>query len=464
MRTRTGRRAAVTALLATLVLGACVEKVERVEQAQPGGTASGTGLTGINADLRPDLKGGDLADGPTMVERFAGQEASFGTIPDQATEATGEPIKIGMINQEGTPLGSFPELRLADEAGIRFINEELGGIGGRPIELVPCITTFSPEKSQACAQQMVQEDVVAVLGGIDITSTGSIPVLEQNELPYIGGIPINTDEMASPISFQFSGGSPGAFVAFAQHAAESGAQKVAVTYGDFGPIAASARFGVETLKALGVSDVTEIPFPITTTDFLPVMSAAAEGDPDAIFLGAADTACGPAMSTARDLGIEADLYLVGACAAPSIAEQIGEEAVDGRIFNIEGPLEDDEYIDGELYMAVIGKYGDPSLSAAGAGTVSFRGLFNLYSVLLDIGPDDISSERILDGFRSAVDRPSFNGHPFTCDGEQVPSLPALCAPEQILVIRRNQALEQLTDWIDVPAVLAEADVAQEPPA
>lgn len=461
MHTTTTRRATATAVAAMLVLGACVEKVEQVESSN--GTANVADTTGINADLAGDVMGGDLADGPTIVERFGGQEASFGTVPETTTEATGEPIKIGMINQEGTPLGSFPELRLADEAGVRFINEELGGIDGRPIELVSCITTFSPEKSQACAQQMVQEEVVAVLGGIDITSTGSIPVLEQNGLPYVGGIPINTDEMASPISFQFSGGSPGSFVAFAQHAADNGAQKVAVAYADFGPIAAAAGFGVDTLEALGVTDVTEIPFPITTTDFLPVMTAAAEGDPDAIFLGAADTACGPAMSTAYDLGIEADLYLVGACASPTIATQIGQEAVEGRIFNIEGPL-DTEQIDGQLYLAVVGKYGDPSLAAAGAGTVSFRGLMNLYSVLTEIGADDVSAETVLEGFRAAVDRPSFNGHPYTCDGTPVPALPALCSPEQILVVSKGGGLEQLTDWIDVPAVLREAGVAQEPPA
>ena len=74
-----------------------------------------------------------------------------------------------------------------------LINEELGGVGVLPIELVSCITTFSVEQSQACAQQMVQSGAVAVIGGIDVTSNGSIPVLEQNGIPYIGGIPVNFD-------------------------------------------------------------------------------------------------------------------------------------------------------------------------------------------------------------------------------------------------------------------------------
>ncbi len=47
------------------------------------------------------------------------------------------------------------------------------------------------------------------------------------------------------------------------------------------------------------------------------------------------------------------------------------------------------------------------------------------------------------------------GHAYTCDGKQVPELPALCAPQQILVVHENGGLRQLTDWIDVPALLAQ---------
>lgn len=462
MRTRMRRPVLITALVAAVLASGCVEKVEKVG-APAAGTVPNAGENGINNDLLATLKGGDLADGPTVSERFGGQEASFGVIPETPIQATGEPIRIGMINQEGTPLGSFPELRLANEAGIRFINAELGGVGGRPLELVSCTTTFSPEKSQACAQQMVQAGVVAVLGGIDLTSTGSMPVLEENGIPFVGGIPVNTEEMVSPVSFQFSGGMPAAAVAFAEHAVDNGAETVVIAYGDYGPVKLSAvDFGAATARALGADNVVELAFPITTTDFLPVMTAAKEADPDAIIMVVADTACAPSMQTAHDLEIDAELYLVGSCASPNIAEQVGEEVVDGRIFNIEGPLVSDG-IDGSIYMAAMGKYGDPQLNAAGAGTVSFRGLVNLYSVLNELGPDAASPDRVLDAFRNARDRPSFNGFPFTCDGQQIPSMPAICSPQQVLIARRNGTLEQLTDWVDVPGILREANVAQTPP-
>ena len=42
-------------------------------------------------------------------------------VPDEATAADGEPIVIGMINQENTPAGSYPELSQAAQANLSMI-------------------------------------------------------------------------------------------------------------------------------------------------------------------------------------------------------------------------------------------------------------------------------------------------------------------------------------------------------
>ena len=436
----------VVLAVAVVTAAACTESTDAPEASPPASDATGATIPTT------------APDGP-VIEGFGGEEASFGTVPDEATEADGEPIRIGMINQEDTPLGSVPELRLAVEAGVEWINTELGGVGGRPLELDTCITNFSVERSQACAQQMVSDDVVAVLGGIDVTSNGSIPILEQNDLPYVGGIPVNLDEERSPISFQFSGGTPGAFTAFVDYAAENlDADKIAIAYAEYPPIQSAAQdYGVTVAENLGITDVNEVPFGLATTDFLPVLQEANQGDPDVIIVGAADSSCVPVMQGARDLGITAPLMLVGACAAPSILAEAGADASEGRIFNVEGRLAAEggtEAVDVQLYNRAILKYAD-DLAPAGAGTVSFRGLMNLYAVMAGLGPDDVSPATIIDTLRASEDVPSFNGHPYTCATPQVPGLPALCAPQQVLVEQRDGALAEISDgWIDVPAILA----------
>ena len=103
------------------------------------------------------------------------------------------------------------------------------------------------------------------------------------------------------------------------------------------------------------------------------------------------------------------------------------------------------------------------MNARGAATVAFRSVINLYSVLTEIAPD-VTSARIIDVFRAAKDRPSFDGHPYTCDGEQVPGLPSLCAAQGVLIRLEvgapNGFVEASDGWIDVPKVLAARETAR----
>jgi len=441
---------AVATLLA--VPAGCSESqsADSPDDSTGGGTTSNT--------LRGPICEADVTVGACLE----GRETTIGVVPEEpVAEPTGEPIVLGMINQENTAGGSFPEVRLAAEAGVDFINAELGGIDGRPLELVTCIAEFSVESSQACAQQMVSAGAVAVVGGIDVFSNGSIPVLEENGIPFVGGIPVGSAETASDTSFIFSGGSVGAFVAFTDYVVNDlQAETASVAYADFESIErAAVEFGADLLRAQGV-EVTEVEFPVLTTDFLPTITQAAEGDPDAILVAAADSACAPFMSTAHDLDVQSQLFLVGACVAPEIIDEVGDEAAEGVIFNVEGLLDlDGEPVaqaDTDLYIQVIENYGQDDLDWAGAGTVSFRGLMNLYNVLVGLGTDDISTESIVEAFQATDDEPSFNGHPYTCDGQQVPDLPALCSPQQVLGQREDGGLTQVSDgWIDVPEILAE---------
>src|SRR5919106_694367 len=77
-------------------------------------------------------------------------------------EASGEPVRIGMVSDG--QLGftdNTDELRIA-EATAEYWNTHRGGVGGRPVEVVPCETRGDPGGAADCANQFVEEDVVAV--------------------------------------------------------------------------------------------------------------------------------------------------------------------------------------------------------------------------------------------------------------------------------------------------------------
>ena len=389
---------------------------------------------------------------PTTLLACAAASSMADLVPARPTKATGTPITIGMINQENTPAGSFPELSAAAKGMFEWLDAEAGGVDGHPIVLDVCNTNFSAEGSTACGQRFAQAKVPVVLGGIDVFGN-AVDTLRASGIPYAGGIPVSQQSMANDNSFQWSGGSWGAAVAFAQHAAVSRhAKKVAIVYGDFGSVADSAHYAERTLRHLGASSVQLVPYPIVATDLGAPMQAAWASHPDAIFVLAADTGCGAAFNAAHTIGVTAAMYYVGACAAPTITTAAGNASTEGAYFNVEGPVDPDHPDpDVLLYNSVLAAHA-PGLNPIGAATVSARSAVNLYRIMKQVGADHLDAATLTTALRGARDLPSFMGHAWSCDTKQLAGLPAACSPQQILVQIHDGKLSQVGDWIDVGAV------------
>ena len=446
------RKTIIAFTLAALIAGCTEDEPSTATSAEASTTTTAGGTATSTGTAAPTTAPGD----GSIVSDFAGQDWFVGTVPNAGVEAdsTLEPIVIGMINQENSPVGSFPEVRAAAQAAVNWINAELGGVNGRPIEFKTCITSFSVEQSQACAQQLVQDGAVAVISGIDITANGSLPILEQNGIPMISAVPTTLAELRSSHVVSFSGGTTGADVAFVAHAAENGAKRIAIAYGQFESFEVPAvDYGAKVAESLGL-ETTLIPFSMATTDFLPVVQSAIDSGADAITIAAADSACVPIIMTLHDLGYTGTVYMVGSCAAVEILAQIPDDIQADVVFNREGPSATTN--EREMYFDVADRYADEP--AGGAGTVSFRAVMNLWAVLTAIGPD-ITPAAITERFASSVDQPSFWRHPYTCDGKQVPGMPALCSPQQTLFSMPDDLVDHAVpvtdDWIDVPAFVAD---------
>lgn len=437
---------APTSPAASPVASPAVERLESWSTNPPAAPSPGKSAAAVPA-----------SDG-SVVSAHAGEPWFLGEVPAVATPANNalEAIKLGMINQEDPSVGSYAEVRAAVEAAAAWVNAELGGVDGHPIEIHSCTVLFNADQSRSCAREMVAEGVVALVGGVHVLSDTAYPILEENGLVSIGGIPANLVEQRSPNAFFFSGGDAGALAAFMAHAAENGRTKVALAYGqEVASFEVAARdYGVAVGESLGL-EVELIPFSFFSTDYLPVVARAREVGADAVIVLAATVACVPVIRAAADLLADVQLYLTGACAGNSVVDAAGDALV-GVVFNAEGAVGRAD-VEGSLYQAVVDRYADEP--AGGAGTVGFRGFMNLYSLLLEVGADNASSQTLMELARSAVDRPSFWGHPYTCDGNQVPGLPALCAPQQVLFgipAAGEPFMAVITEWIPTNELFAQS--------
>lgn len=412
------------------------------EPTQTGANGGPTTTAAVNAECAKTKPVVECAPSGSMLEPY---------LPDAPVKATKSPLRLGTINQDTGAAGAFPLLTVADKVAIDFINTELGGIDGHPIELVTCNTNFNPDLSQSCAQEMVAKKVPAVIGGIDIWGTG-ITTLENNGIPYVGGIPVSFEAARSPVSFQFSGGTWGAVLGMGKYAMdELGAKKIAIIYGDFGPITDSARLGEKALEARG-ADVTLIATAPVNPDMVTALNEAARAKPDALIALTADSGCKPVMLTAKQIGFEAPIFLTGACIAPKIVDAVGD-AADGAVFNLEAVLAPGDP-DNELYRQIATRYGPKyDYPLQSEGTVSFRSVINLYVILRELGYDGVTPEAILGKLRAAKESPSFFGHPYTCDGTALPGYSALCAPQQTLGRLVDGQVEEVSGWIDVGSLV-----------
>jgi len=453
---RPGRRAVAVLLLAAA--GALLAGCSEAAPDEAGGSSSTVpGSSGVTPSE---------GDGATVLSMFAGERWFDGEVPAPTNaDPAKQPVKVGFVSVDAGPIGAMPELHTSTDAAVAFMNAELGGVGGRPVQLVPCILSnpMSPDEAQGCGRKLVAEDVVAVLGGIGLSQGPLLQVLADNDVPYVGGLPVNEAEMSSTDSFQFSGGGPGAFVAFADQAVrKDGADRVAVLYADYPSIQqAAVDYGAAMARSLGARQVTEVPFPMGSQDYSAAVQKAVEADPQAIFVGAADMACAPILQALADLGSTAQVYMVGSCADRKFLDKVGLAKVAGTRFNVENRIALDQVPEADfpVYLEAMTRYGKGT-NALGAATVSFRDAMNLWAVMDEVGPD-VTGASITAALRAAAARPSFAGHPYTCDGQQVPAMPALCAAQQVIAeIKEDGSFSEASDgWIDVPKVLDEHPVA-----
>ena len=111
-------------------------------------------------------------------------------------EATGEPIKIGVQNLEGDPNGSFPEFSIAIQAAADYVNAELGGLGGRPIEIVLCKSVVSPDDSQRCANELAADEVELAISTINFFGN-HFSIYQGSDIPVLVVTPVTIADFTS---------------------------------------------------------------------------------------------------------------------------------------------------------------------------------------------------------------------------------------------------------------------------
>ncbi|CAB4858115.1 unannotated protein [freshwater metagenome] len=239
--------------------------------------------------------------------------------------ATGEKLRVGLVNTEGTPGLDFPDIRKDITAAVGYLNEH-GGFGGRPIELVPCIVKGTPETSQSCAQELVGQKVDMVLIGLDLFP--AYPTYNAAKLPIIGVLPILPGDYTADALF-ITGGNATVMSAVAQVAKDHfKAKSVAIISASNAGSAQSAAAAAASLKIAGIES-TAVTGGDNETDagFQALMRQAAQSNPDIIISLYADAGCIGTMRGRAALGITIPVITTGICSSKDVLSEVGDDAL-----------------------------------------------------------------------------------------------------------------------------------------
>jgi branched-chain amino acid transport system substrate-binding protein len=265
----------------------------------------------------------------TGTTEASGGEVDFPSAFPDLGPPTGEPISIALINTEGVPGLDFPDIREDISGAVEYLNEH-GGFGGRPIELVNCVTAGSPETSQACAQEVAGKNVELVLLGLDLFPDYN--TYAAAGLPVIGVLPILPGDYTADALF-LTGGNATVGAAMAAVAKEHfDAKTVGIVSSDNPGANASEAALTASLDLAGIAHTT-VKGGDNETDagYQGLMRQAAADDPDLLVSLYSDAGCIGTMRGRAAMGITIPVLTTGICSSKEVIDQVGDDAV-GWIF------------------------------------------------------------------------------------------------------------------------------------
>ncbi|KHL10717.1 UNVERIFIED_CONTAM: ABC transporter substrate-binding protein [Mumia flava] len=375
---------------------------------------------------------------------------------DPAASLDGPPIKVGFLNPSS---GAVPQpgADTGAEAAVDYINGELGGINGSPLELVSCDTDTTPEKATACANQFVEDGVVAVMDGFNLSSSATLPALTAAKIPLVGMIPFDSVTGAEAENRVYFAAPQASFLVGAMQAfKEAGKNSVTLALVD----TPSSHQTIDTLlPALAGAlemDANGVYFSPTNPNFTALAATIAKENPDVGGLVASpnEAACTALVQALRQQGYEGTIF-TAACTDYIAAAP--EEAAGGALYSSTWLPAAAEHAPEEVQDDLAA--AQEAIESVEGGTGGFYAYaefaqFVTFAQALDGVDGELTGETVLTTLKGLKDFPSFLGADISCDSPTSPN----CTTEMLLFeVQDDGTIAPLTDGFlqPVPEVLAQ---------
>jgi branched-chain amino acid transport system substrate-binding protein len=376
---------------------------------------------------------GDGGEGNSAADQPAGAGSVSADLLGPEDQASGEPVRIGMVSDGSTPtLDNTDELRAAG-ATADYWNTHKGGVGGRPVEVVTCETGADPAGATDCANQMVEQEVAAVTLSQSGVAASVWEPLRAAGVPTFwlqSGGDVAADDQSSFTMYNPQLTLFGVPLSVAENV---DADTIAFVVIDVPQATETLEADVERFAGAAGLEYEIVTIPPGTPDMTSRMQDVVASGADVVQVVGNDAFCIAAFNGLDAVGYEGEITSITQCITDTTREAVAADVLEGISITATIALgaTDDPTV--QLYEAVIDAYGDDVRDVDNA--TSMGGYVAMASLLtaLDGLSGEITHRTVIDAITAMpeADIPGGGGMTFQCGGSASPEQPAVCTNQSL---------------------------------
>ena len=367
-----------------------------------------------------DDSGGAGDDGGTTAADLA---KALG--PEDA--AAGDPVVVGYVYDGTTDVIDNAAELAGAEAAVEYVNQYLGGVAGRPLELDVCSTDQTPSGAADCVTQMVTDEVAIVLNGVTGQSAVLFPPLAEAGVPVFTPGTGDQDSLFTPGIYIMGNGILSLLAGPAKLAADAGVDRAAIVVIDV-PAASGVLEEAAPLfyDQVGV-EVDVVTIPPETPDMTPNIAAELANDPGQFAVVGDPAFCAKALNALVGASFDGRVMIIPQCMDAALRESATNlEGVEMTTFTTTDP-DSEEF---QLYDAVMETYADANVDRGGTAPSGYQAVLGFARAMAGL-TGEVTPETVQAALAAMppTPMPLADGITYQCNGQQVSLGPNICSTD-----------------------------------
>ena len=354
---------------------------------------------------------------PTSAASAAAAPAPASALGTATASASAKPLSIFFFDEEGaSAAASSPESYQAAEAAVDYVNDNLGGVKGRPLKLIHCESLGTPDSVINCANQAVDDKPDVVIKGVDVAGGSAVPIVAGAGIAYVTLNAGSPDEVDHNLAFSLTSGFAAQFAPVAAYAKTKGYKSLGVIYTNVQPLSTPLNGPFASLLAKdGISYVPE-PVDITAADVTSQYNALVAKHVGAILVVTTLAQCTASLQARSSLSDSTPLFMSSSCDVPSALSAVSSSATNGAIFAFQDTSAVPSDADTKTYLQAMKTY-EPSSNVGSFAPSGFESIIDFYRAMMTASdPATLDAASVAATLKSAKNVPLFmgGGETFNC--------------------------------------------------